>query len=101
MVKRNHKTKELSQLQTVKKENDKLKKEVGRLRKQLRKHIEVEYIEEDNNDVEVEVPKQAKMNSCPKCQKGSIEELEIGIHTLKVCNLCTYRKVKLGDINGK
>lgn len=101
MVKRNHKKKELDQLQTVKRENQELKREVGKLRKQLRRSIEVEYIEEDEkSDIPI-VEKISKAASCPKCKDGVIEEVELGAHMLKVCNLCTYRKIKLGVNGGK
>lgn len=99
MVKRNHKKKELDQLQTIKRENESLKREVGKLRKQLRRSVEVEYIDKDQESETI--VEKLKISQCPKCQKGAIEEIELGAHMLKVCNLCTYRKIKLGVNGGK
>src|SRR5882724_4507799 len=96
-MKRNHKAKELDQLQTAKRENENLKKEVKKLRKQLKRQVEREYIEEDEVEIvemrQYKTPKE--MVDCPKCLKGTLNKLELGIHKLNICDTCTYRKVIL------
>ena len=99
-LKRNHGRKELDQIQIIKKENDKIKKEIGSLRKQLAridldrydhiKHIVDEHYlnEVDGQNTQDMLKKMKNEWRCHSCNNGF---LEINLY-IRVNQTFYYRK---------
>lgn len=92
-MKRNHRTKELSEVQSLRKENKELKSQIKTLRKEVRRLQKQEHFHEDTRlDEEAEqlIPEEAPKFLCPKCYKGYLKEFNVvGRHWLE-CDQCDY-----------
>lgn len=84
------KNKERSEVEYLRGELRRLKKEVAVLRKELAKRIDRDFA--DAYEVEEEVEEEyVKEVSCPKCGK-ELEVIDLNIRLLHTCK-CGYRKV--------
>lgn len=97
-MKRTHRTKELSEVQALKKENEELRSLVKSLRKRLKqleksKHIYLDKKEDEHVEQEIE---QEEINKCPECYQGFIQTVDLGIRILHSCTLCDWRKTIKG-----
>ena len=73
-----------SQIRTLKKENNQLRKKVQQLQNQL-----------GPKEERIAKEPKRKENLCPNCDRGTLEELEFVGRVFEVCNVCSYRsKVK-------
>ena len=103
-MRRNHGDKELSQLQTLKKENEKLKKQVAQLRKQLARldidrYSNLKDLLEDHyeqEDMKVALGEKAKQKwKCHECPEGTLKLVIItrkdGAFYFRKCSSCSKR----------
>ena len=105
-MKRTHKEKELSQLQTARREIEKLKREVSSLRKQLTRldldrhsyvrDIVEEHYTRENNEAAMEIIESSKSFwKCRECSEGFLEIMEypkMGISWYyRKCSNCKHR----------
>jgi Skp family chaperone for outer membrane proteins len=74
-------------------ENNRLKKEVARLRKQLRKEFETEDLLGDEVDEEIETPKKEdKDKKCQQCGEDSVTKIDLNRIVLDYCQSCGYKR---------
>ena len=71
------------------------KSEIRRLKKQLRQyekmaHILEERLDEDPEPILKEIKN--KKGTCPQCDEGKVQNMDLGIVKYHVCNSCSYRK---------
>lgn len=79
------------ELQDLKRENDKLEKQVARLRKQLAKTItESENAEEEAQEDNVMMKPTVKLPVC-ECGGTSLKEIVMGSKTYRYCSTCKKR----------
>lgn len=78
-----------SELRDLQQENQKLKREIKQLRKQLNKQPEEPTYEEFE---ELSQVAHIEANKCPDCNHN-IKEIQIGSKVVYVCNNCNFRKV--------
>lgn len=99
------KSKDRSELETLRALNRKQKKIIkelqkkaarGQKAKEVYEDLELElsekYIEEEENSFRT-VPLIEVDGSCPKCPKGILEQIELGVKKMILCSNCDYRVV--------
>lgn len=82
------KGKELSDL---KRENNKLKRQLARATKELTKHLDREPPEEENHKPTQE-PKIVSKVACDNCRSENIKMARLPTGNLVVCTICGWRK---------
>ena len=81
---------ELKKARELRAENQKLKRQISRMRRELAKPPVVVVDDESIEDVVDIKPK----NSCPECSSGELRIVKLGSKTLVVCPDCKYRKMQ-------
>lgn len=97
-MKRKHSDKELTELQVLKNEIKKLKKENSRLRKQFDRKAHLYENERTNKEADEEierdkflVPETPQYEVCPYCSRRGIEDIVIYDRLFHTCIHCKYR----------
>lgn len=91
-MKRTHRNKEVSELQTAREENRALKKENNSLRSQVKRLQKREHLVDDQEKLQLEaVYYEEKKTRCPECAKGYLESLNIVGRMFSRCTVCDYR----------
>lgn len=91
-MKRTHREKELSEVQTLKKENQRLRDENRSLKRQIRQlekheHFFTEALDEATEEVNIVERKEA----CKSCGKGFMKEFIVINRSWKECDVCGER----------
>ena len=90
-----HKKDLLSELRSLKKENQKLRRELAKYRKYSNQFADIVFESwnaVDQEETQEEVKKNKKNKYCDNCGKGQIEEVSILGIDFVVCQLCKNRK---------
>lgn len=100
-MKRRHNPKELSEVQTLRKEIEKLKKENKALRKKYNSHKHVYENDKLENELDLELAKEAltqeaQLGQCSECMRHGIEIIPLLGRLLKRCQICGHN---FGAIN--
>lgn len=72
----------------LKKENERLRKELGR-----RGDVSEEYSELLQEVDQLDLPTHQKKDACPVCGTGTISNVDLGPRKFVSCSACKYRKV--------
>lgn len=91
-MKRQHRQKELTEVQLLKKENKELKKQVRSLQHQVRELQKHEHMYEYSDDVPEEVNMEDTHIPCRECGKGVYTEIELLGKVYGTCTTCGDRK---------
>lgn len=88
-MKRNHGHKEQTEVQSLRKENKRLKEEVRSLTRHIKQleRFNIQYIEEE----EVIVPTTKWYSKCPSCNIGNYESIELVGRRFSCCDSCGFR----------
>ena len=94
-MKRNHRPKELTELQVLKLENKNLRAELNTVKKQLRRLKKQEHFHEetilDEEAEQMNFDLEPPVHRCPKCNKGTLVEYNIVGRLWSECDQCDYR----------
>lgn len=95
-MKRQHRKKELTEVQALKKENKALRDENKSLKRQVRQLQKTEHLLEATDYEDPQLNFEQVIPKCPDCNKGNLKEYNVvGRHWLE-CEFCDYdtRKIK-------
>lgn len=91
-MKRQHRRKELTEAQVLKKENQELKKQLRSLQHEVRELRKHEHAYEYSDDAPEETNMEDTHTRCDSCGKGVLVELEVLNKIFGTCNVCGERK---------
>lgn len=100
-MRRQHRSKELTEVQTLKKEIQKLKRENLALKKIYNQRKHVYENDKEENEIELEMAKEAlvketQLGQCDECMRHGIEIVPLLGRLLKRCTICGFN---FGAIN--
>ena len=91
-MKRNHRDKEQTELQGLKRENKELKRENTSLKKEIRQLQKKEHnFEKITYSDPEDIFKKPQTSKCVVCGKGEIEEIIVAGRYFTRCDTCTFR----------
>lgn len=95
-MKRSHRDKELTEVQSLKKENKRLKEEIRSIQRRNKQLERIEHIIEIDDEVEDYI---TTKSICPACNKGNYEVTELVGRKFSCCDQCGFRSkaVKVND----
>lgn len=65
-----------------------LKKQLGASNKLARRYV----AETQENEWDEPVAETERADRCPECSKGTISTVDLGVRSMDVCALCSYRR---------